>query len=434
MKLDRGRWSNWSGGVTCKPRRMVSPQNEVELAAAIRSAEGTVRVPGSGHSFTPLCASDDELIDLSSFSGLKSAAAQSGTATFLAATPLWAVGPALHSHGLALKNMGDIDRQTLAGAVSTGTHGTGRSLGSFSSDVRGFRLVLANGGVLNCSTKENAEIFAAGRLALGMFGVLSEITIAVRPNYRLTEDNFLMNSADLFRRLDDLVSSNRHFEFFWFPYSDAAVCKVLNETDRLVPEPRSSDEMRRRGARYGAADRVFAGINAVLPALPFLLRPTHGLISRMMPKSAGARWSYEIFPSPRPVRFNEMEYAVPIERAADCLRELVSAIRGKNISTGFPLEFRSVAADDVWLSPFYRRDSATIAIHQYHRIDTTELFEAGEAIFRVHGGRPHWGKRHTRSRAELVELYPAFERFIALRRDLDPKGKFLNFYLKTMFE
>jgi len=182
------------------------------------------------------------------------------------------------------------------------------------------------------------------------------------------------------------------------------------------------------------APKTFAGINEALPYLPFVLKPAHGMFSRLMPNAATARWSHEIFPSPRPVRFNEMEYAVPFERGADCIREIVAEIRKKRINTGFPLEYRSVAADDMWLSPFYRRESATIAVHQYHKVETTPLFSACEAIFRTHEGRPHWGKLHTRSRDELANLYPAFERFCSLRRELDPNGKFLNSYLRGIFE
>jgi FAD/FMN-containing dehydrogenase len=318
--------------------------------------------------------------------------------------------------------------------VATGTHGTGRTLGSFSSDVAGFRLVLANGDVLNCTERENPEIFLAGRVALGLLGVMTEITMSVRPRYRLLEDDFFLSPEELFEKLDDLVARNRHFEFFWFPYSDIAVCKALNETDNLAPAPCDADELRRRGARYDGGSHVFAGINEVLPYLPFLLRPAHGLFSRFMPTPAKARWSHETFPSPRPVLFNEMEYAVPIARGADCIREIVAEIRRKRINTGFPIEFRTVAADDIWLSPFCRRESATIAVHQYHKVDTAPLFGACEAIFRAYEGRPHWGKRHTRSREELVQLYPAFERFCSLRRELDPKGKFLNDYLRPLFE
>jgi FAD/FMN-containing dehydrogenase len=565
-----GKWSNWSGGVSCKPRHILSPQNEIELAASIRNAEGPVRAPGSGHSFTPLCASDGALVVLDAFKGLKSTSRDQSLATIFAATPLWAIGPALHAHGLALRNMGDIDRQTLAGVVATGTHGTGRTLGSLSSDVAGFRLILANGDVLNCMPRENAEVFLGGRVAVGTLGVMTEISMALRPRYRLIENNFLLAPEELFRRLDELVSTNRHFEFFWFPYADVAVCKTLNETDKSAPAPRSAEFMRRRGERVGGearvfagineilpalpvllkpahglfsrlmpnaasarwsheiflggrvavgtlgvmteismalrpryrliennfllapeelfrrldelvstnrhfeffwfpfADvavcktlnetdkpapaprsaefmrrrgervggeaRVFAGINEILPALPVLLKPAHGLFSRLMPNAASARWSHEIFPSPRPVRFNEMEYAVPLARGADCIREIVAEIRRKRINTGFPLEFRTVAEDDIWLRPFYRRESATIAVHQYYKVDTSRLFDASEAIFRRYEGRPHWGKRHTSSRDELAALYPAFDRFRSLRRELDPGGKFLNPYLRSIFE
>ena len=434
MKLVNGKWSNWSGGVKCRPKAAVAPTNEIDLAGAIRSAESPVRAPGSGHSFTQVCASDGVLLDLAAFNGLKSVSFDPPTAAILAATPLWAIGPALYAKGLALKNMGDIDRQTLGGVVGTGTHGTGRTLGSFSSDVAGFRIVLANGDVLNCSLRENSEIFLAGRVALGMLGVMTEIAMSVRPRYRLVEDDFVLTSDELFGKLDDLIVKNLHFEFFWFPYSDVAVCKALNETEKTAPKPRSAEELRRRGLRYDGGSRVFAGINEVLPYMPFLLKPAHGLFSRFMPAPAKVRWSHETFPSPRPVRFNEMEYAVPVARGADCMREIVAEVRKKRINTGFPIEFRTVAADDIWLSPFYRRDSATIAVHQYYKVDTGSLFSACEAIFRSYEGRPHWGKRHTRSHEELTALYPAFERFCSLRRELDPTGKFLNGYLRTLFE
>ncbi len=239
--------------------------------------------------------------------------------------------------------------------------------------------------------------------------------------------------GELFRRLDGLVADNRHFEFFWFPYSDVGVCKVLNESDEDAPEPRSAEEMRVRGEKSGSDERAFAAINAVLPYAPFLLRPAHRLFSSLMPGPGRVRWSHEIFPSPRTVRFNEMEYAVAYEKGPDVLREIVDTVRKTRINTGFPIEYRSVAADDVWLSPFYGRESATIAVHQYHRVDTARLFDACEAIFRRHAGRPHWGKRHTRTADELAQLYPQFDAFRAVRRKLDPAGKFLNAHLAAMF-
>ncbi|MGH6887905.1 MAG: D-arabinono-1,4-lactone oxidase [Rhizomicrobium sp.] len=434
IKLVGGKWRNWSGGVKCRPRRVLAPSNEIELAAAIRISEGPIRAVGSGHSFTPIAASDGELLDLAAFAGLKNISFEFERATFFAATPLWAIGPALHPHGFALNNMGDIDRQTLAGAVATATHGTGSMLRCDSAYLSGFRLILADGSVLNCSAEDNVDIFQAGRVALGTLGVMTEITLSVRPHYRLTENDFLLPSDELFERLDELVADNRHFEFFWFAFSDTAVCKSLNETERPAPVPAGAETMRRRGACHGLEERVFAGLNEALPYLPFLARPVHGLFSRVMPRPARARWSHEVFPSARPVRFDEMEYALPSARGADCLRELVTEIRKKRLVTGFPLEFRTVAADDIPLSPFFERDSATIAVHQFHKVDPTALFAACEAIFRNHGGRPHWAKRHSRTRDDLATLYPGYERFCALRRSLDPRGKFLNPYLRALFE
>lgn len=433
MRVVGGRWTNWSGGVTCKPRRIVAPKDELELAATIRQADGPVRAPGTGHSFTPVHASDGTLLDLTAFAGLNGVDASRQTATFSAATPLWQVGPLLHPHGLALKNMGDIDRQTLAGVVNTGTHGTGRTLKNFSAEVAGFRLLLAGGEAIRCSATENPDVFAAGRLSLGTFGVMTEITMSVRPRYKLIERNFLLPIEELFRQLDALVAGNRHFEFFWFPYADVAICKSLNETDEPAPEPRSAAQMYERGEQSTSDQRAFATINEVLAFTPFLLGPAHRLFSRLMPGAPKVRWSHEIFPSPRTTRFNEMEYALPLDRGPQALREIVDTIRSSRINTGFPIEYRTVAADDIWMSPFYGRESATIAVHQYHRVDTTRLFAACEAVFRRHEGRPHWGKRHTRSAAELAELYPRFEDFRALRRRLDPAGKFLNAHLDAMF-
>jgi FAD-linked oxidoreductase len=434
MRIVGGKWSNWSGGVVCKPKEIVAPKDEVALAAAVRQGKAPVRAPGTGHSFTPLNATDGTLIDLSAFSGLKKFDAERSVATFGAATRLWEIGPLLHPSGQALKNMGDIDRQTLGGVVGTGTHGTGVTLGSLSSQVAGFRLLLASGEILHCSPSENPELFAAGRTSIGALGVMIDIAMQVRPAFKLHEQNFLLPIGELWKKLDGFVQDNRHFEFFWFPYSDVAVCKTLNETTEPAPEPRTADAMRERGEKGGADSRIFSAINEALPFAPFALRAAHRMFSGSMSAAGRVRWSHEIFPSPRTVRFNEMEYAVPFEKGPETVRKIAAEIRKRRINTGFPIEYRTVAPDDVWLSPFYERQSATIAVHQYFRVNTSRLFDMCESIFRSVEGRPHWGKRHTRTREEFEELYPKFDAFRALRQKLDPQGKFLNPHLRTIFE
>jgi len=412
----------------------VAPKDEVELAAAVRKADAPVRVPGTGHSFTPLNETNGTIIDLSAFDGFKGFDPEQEIATFGAATPLWEIGPLVHPLGYGLKNMGDIDRQTLGGVVGTGTHGTGPTLGSFSAEVAGFRLLLASGEIIHCSKDENAEMFAGGRTSFGVLGVMTEIAMYVRPAYKLLEKHFLLPLDELFEQLDSLVRDNRHFEFFCFPYADVAVCKSLNESTEDAPAPRTAEEMRARGEKIGTDSRTFVAINEVLPYAPFLLKPAHRLFSQLMPGSGRVRWSHEIFPSPRPVRFNEMEYAVPIEKGPETVREIIKTIRARGINTGFPLEYRTVAADDVWMSPFYQRPSATIAVHQYHKVDTAKLFNTCEAIFRRVDGRPHWGKRHSRSASELEHLYPQYQPFRNLRGRLDPDRKFLNAHLRALFD
>jgi FAD-linked oxidoreductase len=433
MGIAGRKWSNWSGGVVCAPKEIVAPKDELGLATAVRQGTAPIRVPGAGHSFTPLNATDGTLIDLSAFQGLRSLDPDRNIAALGAATNLWAIGPLLHPHGRALKNMGDIDRQTLAGVVGTGTHGTGVTLGSLSSEVAGFRLLTANGEILPCTPTENSEIFAAGRTSMGSLGVMIEISMNVRPAYKLVERNFLLPIQELWEKLAGFVRDNRHFEFFWFPYSDVAICKTLNETSEEAPEPRSAEAMRLRGELGGGDARTFTLINELLPYAPFALPAAHRMFSGSMSGATKVRWSHEIFPSPRTVRFNEMEYAIPFEKGPDTIRMLVSEIRKRRINTGFPIEYRTVAADDIWLSPFYQRKTATIAVHQYFRVNTSRLFDMCESIFRSVEGRPHWGKRHTRTADELVDIYPKFNEFRALREKLDPDGKFLNPHLRSIF-
>lgn len=433
MKIVGGKWTNWSGSVRFRPRAAIEPKTEVDLAIAVRKTEGHVRFPGNGHSFAPLNQTDGTLIDLSAFTGLKGFDPEREVASIAAATPLWGLASLLHPLGYALKNMADIDRQTLGGAVATGTHGTGRAFGSLSSEVASFRLLMTTGEVIHCSPEENPEIYAAGRLSLGLFGVLTEIDMRVRPVYKLQRKYFLHPIGELFRQLDGLTSANRNFSFFWFPHSDVAVCRSLNETECHAPVRHSANTLLARGERRRVDEYVFAGANELLRYLPGLTRPSHKFFAAFMSKRQKVRWSHEVYPSPRTVRYNAMEYAVPYEKGAEVIQEVAEAIRKAKLATAFPLVFRTVAADDIWLSPFYGRESATITVHQYAKVDYRPLFDLCEAIFRKHGGRPHWGKIHSVTREELAEFYPNFGAFCALRRKLDPAGKFLNDQLGPLF-
>ena len=429
-------WSNWSGWVKSWPKMIAEPENEEELCTLVRNGAAPVRVAGSGHSFTPLVGSDGTIVTLRHMAGIIEHDAVAATARIRAGMTIRDLGPALFERGLGLVNQGDIDRQALAGAVGTGTHGTGGELGSLSAGVVGFRLVTANGDVVTASRDENPDVFDAGRVSFGSLGIMSEITMQCRPAYALEESGGAMPVDEVLRRAPELRDANRHFEFFWFPFADLAIVKILSETDQK-PKPRR----RRPDGELTRDDKVFTLACEVTRYAPFLRGPAQKFLTSSSTRySTGTlsapgrvRWSHEAFPSDRNVRFNEMEYAVPAERGPDCIREVGEHMRKCGVNFLFPLEFRYVAADDAWLSPFYQRDSVTISVHQYHRQPYTKLFEGVEAIFARHEGRPHWGKIHSLKAEQLSKLYPHWDDFQSVRKRLDPEGRFLNPYLKRIF-
>jgi FAD/FMN-containing dehydrogenase len=298
-------WTNWSGWVRSTPRQSHNPTTEAEIASAVRGGEGPVRVVGSGHSFTALGQTDGTLISLDGYQGIVGVDANALTATVRAGSKIHALGRPLFDKGVGLKNQGDIDRQAIAGAVGTGTHGTGPTLGSISSEVQGFRLVKADGEAIDCSPTSNKDVWEAGRVSFGSLGVMSEITLGVRKAYKLSERNWVMPAADCWHDLAKMRDQHRHFEFFWFPYADSVVAKSLDDTDAPVADPISSEQMAARGERVTSDQRVFmygAEAARLVPALSARLQRM--FTSAAMGASSRSRWSHEIFPSPRNVKFN----------------------------------------------------------------------------------------------------------------------------------
>lgn len=426
-------WSNWSGWVKAWPKEMAFPQAEAELQQIVRAAGESVRVAGSGHSFTALVQTNGTLVSLEKMADVHAVDESLETATVGAGITVRNLGVALHKAGLGLINQGDIDRQAIAGAVGTGTHGTGHLLGSLSSAVRGFRLVTAGGEVLVCNASENPDVFDAGRVSMGALGIMSELTLQCRKAYALEETGGRMGVSEVFSRAPELRDANRHFEFFWFPYADEVLVKTLNETGSPV-----QPFVRRPDGEDSSEDRYFRHLCEVARRAPILRGPLQKFITRVSgERYAGgegrARWSHDAFPSDRNVRFNEMEYAVPAEVGIDCVREIGEHMRRCGVNFLFPIEFRYVAADDAWLSPFYNRASVTISVHQYHRQPYAELFQGIEAIFARYEGRPHWGKLHTLGAKEFSRLYPQWDDFQNVRQRLDPDAKFLNQHLRRIF-
>lgn len=416
-------WSNWSGSVSATPAKIERPRNEGDLARLVREAT-KVRVVGAGHSFMPLCETDGTLLSLSDMEGEVTLNADATRASAPAGWSLARLTEILWTRGASLINQGDVNPQALAGAIGTGTHGTGATLGSLSAAARGFELMKPDGSLINCSRNENPDLFEAARLSLGLVGVATKIEFDVLPAYHLEERLEVYPLDEIAERWDQLAAENRHVEFFVFPYADLAMLKILH------PKP-SEGPFREQKDMDDAAFRRVCDICRALPFMtPFLQR-------RLLPKELKRRRvgpAYKIFPSERSVKFEEMEYELPRANGWPALREVIAWIRKKHLPVTFPFEFRLVAADDIWLSPFNGRVGASISMHQYHKMAWRDVFSQAEKIFRAHDGRPHWAKRHTLTTADVHHLYPHAAQFCSVRDAIDPDAKFANAHLSKLFD
>jgi L-gulono-1,4-lactone dehydrogenase len=424
-------WRNWAGTEAAVATEVVRPRDLDELTAAVTGAERTVRARGSGHSFTAVGAAHDRALDLSAWTGVVSADAASGLVTVRSGTPLHVLNAELDRLGRAMTNLGDIDAQTIAGAISTGTHGTGARFGGISTQVAAFELVLADGSVVTCSPDERPELFAAGRVGLGAFGVLSTVTLRTEPSFVLSAAERPEPLDDVLANLDANCAENDHFEFYWFPYGRNALTKRNNRLPAGA-EPTPLSRTRQFVEYQFMENMLFGAVCRVGRAVRPLVRPLNRLSSAVLSARAYSDVSHRVFVTNRNVRFVESEYAVPREALGEVLGELRRRVPRLADPVMFPVEIRVAAADDIWLSTAYERDSAYIAIHQFVGMPYREYFDLFESVAGAVGGRPHWGKMHSLDADTLRVRYPRFDDFVELRASLDPDGKFLNPYLSRV--
>lgn len=416
-------WQNWSGLQHAHPQHILQPQTIAELSAMV-AAHSKCRVVGAGHSFSPLAVTNDTLIILDQLSGLVSHDASQCQSTLYAGTRLHKLGQYLEPINQALINQGDIDQQSLAGAVATGTHGTGQNLSCLSAFVEGFELVTAQGDILWCDRQQHHDIFQAGRVGLGSFGIMSKITMQNMPRYTLKEQIKLEPVKNILASMDQWKTAHRHIEALVFVYASDAILKTLDP---------SSDAICPRRAPWPSDDTVLTACSEITRFFPAMNPYLQKLLGVFVKPTCHVDWSGNIFPTPRHTRFNEMEYQIPAAQGLACLEEVVVTLRKHKAPVFFPIEYRYVKGDDIWLSPFYQQDSASISIHQYHKQDCQQIFKIVEPIFQKYKGRPHWGKMHSMNAAQLRTLYPQWEAFMQLRSKLDPQNKWLNPYLQHLF-
>jgi len=431
----RTRWTNWGGTYSCSPTRIESPTSEEEIAAIVRAAAERgerVKVIGSGHSFTDIGCTDGCLIKLDRYNKVLDVDREAATITAQAGITILELSDALAHFGLAMENMGDVGYQTISGAISTATHGTGERFRNISSQVVALSLVLAGGNVLRCSPDLDPEAFKAARVGLGALGVLSTVTLQCVPAYNIHSVQQPRRIDELLDQFDDLSERNDHFEFFWFPHTEWAQAISNTRTQDAPPADQRRtgfgayvNDILLENHAFGVIQRAAHVRRAWIPGLA-------AVTARTMSRKEMTDRSDRIFANTRLVRFAEMEYAVPRAQLIEAVRDVRAMIERTRLLISFPVEVRAVAADDIPLSPAYGRETGYIAVHVYHRFAYEPYFREVEAIMNAHGGRPHWGKLHFQTAATLAERYPLWNRFIAVRERLDGNRVFGNAYLERV--
>jgi FAD-linked oxidoreductase len=424
-----GEWRNWAGDQACRPAELLRPRDRDELSAAVAgaaSAGRAISIPGSGHSFTEAAMTDGAMIEVSALSGVIDADPETGLVKVLGGTVLAELNEELHRLGLAMENLGDIDRQTIAGAISTGTHGTGAKLRNISSQVEAVELVLADGSVRELTAGGgDAGLLRAARVGVGALGAISAVTLRCVPAFTLARVDRPEPRDEVLDSFQERAEEHDHFELFTFPYADSALVLERNRTEQGTGgRGRVSAYLNDVVLENWALGAIAATGKAIPRAIPQLSRMAAAL-------ATGGRTverSDLVFANERRVRFTEMEYGVPRENGPEAARRVIEWVRSNRYPVFFPIEVRVTAADDALLSPSHERDTAYIAVHQYRGMEWRPYFEAVEAIMDDYGGRPHWGKRHFQTAETLARRYPRWAQFQAARDELDPGRAFSNEY------
>ncbi len=425
-------WVNWGRTASCRPAAIHRPRGEEQIQELVHQAARAgrrIKAAGSGHSFTAIACTEGELLDLRDHCRVLEVDERNLRVRVESGITIADLADALAEHGLALENQGDVAYQTVSGAVSTGTHGTGERLRNLSSQVCGLTLILPDGEVLSCSAEENPEVFQVARVGLGALGVIGTLTIQCVPAFRLRSLKEPRRLDEVLERFDELCAENDHFEFFWFPHTEIVQAISNNRTDEPA-RPRSRlrewwDGVLMENHAFGAVQRLGQVREDWLPGLM-------KLSGRLLGRSERVGPSHRIFANQRLVRFAEMEYAIPRRYAVTAVQELRALFAHSPLRIGFPIEVRTSAADDIPLSPAQGRESAHVAVHVYWRRPWEAYFRQVEAIMDALEGRPHWGKLHFQRASTLRQRYPEWDRFATVRDRLDPERRFANGYLERV--
>lgn len=432
-----GTWRNWAGNQQASPVRVERPRSEADVVALVRaaSADGQrVKVVGAGHSFTAIARTDEVLVTLDDMGAVVGIDRDNGRVTVEAGARLFNLNPQLHAVGLAMPNLGDIAYQSVAGAISTSTHGTGLGFSSIAAGVVGMRLVAGDGTVVVLDDDNDADLLEVARVGLGALGIVTEVTLQCVPAFNLHAVEDVLPVNEVLDSFDEMAETTDHIEFFWMPHTGLAMRKRNTRTTDAPPPPRNRRHvLRRRWKRFKNKEimenAVFGAFNHIGRMAPSLIPRLNGLVASEGDRAEYLTTSYEVFASPRRVRFYEMEYGVPAEHGIEALRRVMDHVENLGRPISFPIEYRILGPDQIPLSTSFGRATAYIAVHVFRRTPYEDYFRGVEAIMDDYGGRPHWGKLHFQTSDVLGGRYPQWYRFQAARKRLDPAGRFANDYL-----
>jgi FAD-linked oxidoreductase len=431
------QWRNWAGDQRCRPAALDRPGSIAEIARALERAaerDQCVRVVGAGHSFSDIALTEGRMLSLEHMCRVLDIDCDSGLVSVQAGITIKQLNAILAEHGLALENLGDIDAQSIAGAISTATHGTGARLRNIPAQVAALTLVLADGSTWECSAEDDPDLFRAARVSLGALGVIAEVKLRCVPAFRLEGVDRPMSLEETLARFEELSLANDHFEFYVFPHARTALTRTNNRTEELARPRGRASSYANDVLLTNHVFELFCGLGRRMPRqIPRINR----LVSRLAGASRRIDRSDRIFTSPRLVRFTEMEYALPRERTAEAVRRVLELVEsgprgGSRFAVPFPIEVRTVAPDDALISTAAGRDSGFVAVHMYRGMEWEPYFRAVATVMDELGGRPHWGKRHFQTAATLRPRYPDWDCFQAVRRRLDPDGRFTNAYVERV--
>jgi len=423
--------SNWSGYHQWKPKHVNQPASAEAIQQIVKKAieqNNKIRTTGSAHSFVPLSSTDDTYINLDNFQGIVSIDAEQQQVTVKAGTKLNLLGDLLYAINLAQENLGDIDQQSIAGSISTGTHGTGTNYGNLSTQVKQIKFINGLGEEQTCSETEQPNLFKAMQVSLGSMGVITELTLQCIPAYNLELVKKKENLEDVLNNLDEYNNANRNFEFYWLPYTNTTQTKYTNLSNKASDKNNFGTWLN----DVFLENHVFKVVCDIAKAVPSLNKGVSQLSAALIGANKKIHKSHKVYATPRYVKFNEMEYNIPAENYKDVVKDVINTINKNKFNIHFPIENRFVKEDDIFLSPAYKRPSAYMAVHVYKGKDFKRYFNAMETIFVAYGGRPHWGKMHTRKADYFSKVYPEWEQFLKIRNEQDPNQIFINDYLKSI--